>query len=272
MAGNIKGIIVQIGGDTSGLQNALKKVNSETASLSKELKGINSLLKLDPKNTELLAQKQAVLKDNIKATSDKLKDLKIAQDLFIKSGGNLNSPEYRNLQREITKTEQDLKRLNIENSKWTKASEDLSEFGSKLKAVGSTIENVGKKVSVLSGAVAGLFLAGVKYNADIETTTKAFETFIGSAEEATDAINDIKKASQQSPFDTKELIKANQYLITTGVNADDARKTISALADAIALTGGGNDELNRMASNLQQIRNARKSNFYGYKTVCVCRN
>ena len=53
MAGSIKGILVEIGGDTSGLQKALKKVNSETSGLSKELKGINSLLKLDPKNTEL---------------------------------------------------------------------------------------------------------------------------------------------------------------------------------------------------------------------------
>ena len=63
MAGNIKGIIVEIGGDTTNLQKALSKVNSSTASLSKELKGVNSLLKLDPKNTELTAQKQQLLKE-----------------------------------------------------------------------------------------------------------------------------------------------------------------------------------------------------------------
>ena len=57
---SIKGIIVEIGGDTSGLQKALGKVNSSTASLSKELKGVNSLLKLDPKNTELVSQKQQI--------------------------------------------------------------------------------------------------------------------------------------------------------------------------------------------------------------------
>ena len=61
MASNIKGIIVEIGGDTSGLQKSLSKVNSVTSSLSKELRGINSLLKLDPKHTELLTQKQKVL-------------------------------------------------------------------------------------------------------------------------------------------------------------------------------------------------------------------
>ena len=259
MAGNIKGIIVEIGGDTSGLQNALKKVNSETASLSKELKGINSLLKLDPKNTELLAQKQTVLKQNIEATTSKLKNLKEAQDLFIKSGGDLKSAEYRNLQREIIYTKNTLKQLNIENSKWMSASKSLENFSSKMTALGNTVQNVGRKVSVLSGAMAGLFAIGVKYNANLETTTKAFETFLGSAEESTKAINNIKKASEQSPFDTQELIKANQYLITTGINADESRKTISALADAIALTGGGNDELNRMASNLQQIKNAGKA-------------
>lgn len=259
MAGNIKGIIVEIGGDTSGLQKALKDVNSKTASLSKELRGINSLLKLDPKNTELLAQKQTVLRQNIEQTTKRLENLKEAQRRFIESGGDLNSPQYRNLQREIIKTEKDVKNLNLEASKWTQASRNLSELSSKMKSYGDTVTEIGKKVSVLSVAVAGLFGAGVKYNADIETTTKAFETFLGSAEEANRAVNEIKKQSETSPFDTKELIKANQYLIATGESADDSRKTISALADAIALTGGGNDELNRMASNLQQIKSLGKA-------------
>ena len=80
MSGTIKGLLLEIGGDTSGLQKALNKVNSTSSSLSKELKGINSLLKLDPKNTELVAQKQTVLTKNIKETEDKLKLLKEAQE------------------------------------------------------------------------------------------------------------------------------------------------------------------------------------------------
>lgn len=259
MAGNIKGIIVEIGGDTSGLQKALKDVNSKTASLSKELRGINSLLKLDPKNTELLSQKQTVLKQKIEATTNQLNNLKEAQKRFIESGGNLNTNEYRNLQREIILTENNLKQMNLEASKWTQASQNLSALSSKMKSFGDAVTNIGKKASVASAAVASLFGIGIKYNADIETTTKAFETFLGSAEDANKAINQIKKQSQTSPFDTKELIKANQFLITTGESADNARNTISALADAIALTGGGNDELNRMASNLQQIKNAGKA-------------
>lgn len=259
MSGSIKGIIVEIGGDTSGLQKALKSVNSATASLSKELRGINSLLKLDPHNTELLSQKQTVLKENIAQTTKKVEELKKAQQMFIESGGNLNSAEYRNLQREIISTENRLKELNLEASKWTQMSHTLENLGSKMKSFGDTVTNVGKKVSVLSAAVGSLFVTGTKYNADIERYTTAFKTFLGSTEEAEKAVDAIKKQGQTSPFDTKELIQANQMLITTGESADDARNTISALSDAIALTGGSNDTLGRMASNLQQIKNVGKA-------------
>ena len=259
MSGSIKGIIVEIGGDTSGLQKALKSVNSATASLSKELRGINSLLKLDPHNKELLSQKQTVLKENIAQTTKKVEELKKAQQMFIESGGNLNSAEYRNLQREIISTENRLKELNLEASKWTQMSHNLENLGSKMKSFGDTVTNVGKKVSVLSAAVGSLFVAGTKYNADIERYTTAFKTFLGSAEDAEKAVDAIKKQGQISPFDTKELIQANQMLITTGESADDARNTISALSDAIALTGGSNDTLGRMASNLQQIKNVGKA-------------
>lgn len=259
MSGSIKGIIVEIGGDTSGLQKALKSVNSATASLSKELRGINSLLKLDPHNTELLSQKQTVLKENIAQTTKKVEELKKTQQMFIESGGNLNSAEYRNLQREIISTENRLKELNLEASKWTQMSHTLENLGSKMKSFGDTVTNVGKKVSVLSATVGSLFVAGTKYNADIERYTTAFKTFLGSAEDAEKAVDAIKNQGQTSPFDTKELIQANQMLITTGESAEDSRKTISALADAIALTGGSNDTLGRMASNLQQIKNVGKA-------------
>lgn len=259
MAGNIKGIIVEIGGDTSGLQNALKKVNSATASLSKELKGINTMLKLDPKNTELLAQKQTVLRQKINETTKQLNLLKDAQRQYIESGGDLNSDKYRNLQREIVKTENELKNLKLESSNWTQASKSLSELSTKMTNFGDKVTDVGKKVSVLSGAVGSLFIAGTKYNADMEKYTTAFKTFLGSAEEAEKVIENIKKQSETSPFETADLIKSNQMLITTGENAEDAQKTISALADAVALTGGGNDELTRMAQNLQQIKNIGKA-------------
>lgn len=170
MAGNIKGIIVEIGGDTSGLQKALSKVNSATSSLSKELKGVNSLLKLDPSNTELIAQKQTILTKNIEETSEKLNLLKEIQkqaDDAIANGTKIADENYRNLQREIISTQNKLKGLtddlekfnkeiNVQNSNWTKAGKKLEEYGNKINKVGDKIDNVGNKLSVISaGAIAG---------------------------------------------------------------------------------------------------------------------
>lgn len=118
MAGSIKGIIVEIGGDTSGLQKALSKVNSVSSSLSKELRGINSLLKLDPKNAELLRQKQDVLNASISTTQDKLKQLqniKDEADKKMSEGTEINEENYRALQREIIKTQNKLSDLKNEN-------------------------------------------------------------------------------------------------------------------------------------------------------------
>ena len=103
MAGSIKGIIVEIGGDTSGLQKALSKVNSQSSSLSKELKGINSLLKLDPKNTELLSQKQTVLNENIETTQEKLEQLKKIKEQI--TGYELINSTNKNISKRLSQIE-----------------------------------------------------------------------------------------------------------------------------------------------------------------------
>lgn len=143
---NIKGIIVEIGGDTSGLQKALSKVNSSTASLSKELKGVNSLLKLDPKNTELVSQKQQILKESIEQTSKKLEELKKAQEMAddtIANGGKISQENYRNLQREIINTQNKLNNLKAEASNWTKAGRSIEEFGNKVTNISNKIDKIG---------------------------------------------------------------------------------------------------------------------------------
>lgn len=123
MASNLKGIIVEIGGDTTNLQRALSKVNSATSSLSKELKGINSLLKLDPKNTELLSQKQAVLKENIEKVTSKLKSLNDVQDQVKKKWENYKKvePQLTSLKNKIEETSNTLKKLQEKQEKATEA-------------------------------------------------------------------------------------------------------------------------------------------------------
>lgn len=263
MAGSIKGIIVEIGGDTSGLQKALSKVNSVSSSLSKELRGINSLLKLDPKNTEMLKQKQDVLNASISTTQEKLKQLqsiKDEADKMMSEGTKIDEENYRSLQREILKTQNKLSDLKNEASNWNKAGKVIQEWGKDLQDVGSKIDNLGNKLTTrLTLPIAGLATAGIKYNADIEKYTKSFETFLGSAEKASKAVENIKKDSSKTPFDVTSLVQANQMLISAGENAGDAREIILALGDAVTATGGGNAELTRMAANLQQVKNTAEA-------------
>ena len=82
---------------------------------------------------------------------------------------------------------------------------------------------------------------------------------LGSAEKASDFLEQLKSDASRTPFDTDTLVKANQYLLGAGENAEYSRKTILALGDAVKATGGGNDELNRMAQNIQQIANVGKA-------------
>lgn len=218
------------------------------------------MLKFDPKNTELLSQKQTVLKKNIAETTEKLKALKEAQDLYIKSGGNLNTAEYRNLQREIINTENKLKNLKVEASNWTNVSRALDNISDKLKTVGDKISGVGKGLTTtVTAPITGLMTAGVQYNAQIEKYTTALKTLTGSSEKARDVIEQIKKDAQATPFDVAGLTQANQLLISTGLSSEESRDAILALGDAISATGGGNEELSRMAVNLQQIKNVGKA-------------
>lgn len=262
MAGSIKGIIVEIGGDTSGLQKALKQVNTTTSNLSKELKGINSLLKLDPKNAELLAQKQAVLSQNIQETTNKLNQLKQAQKLAddtIKNGGTISQENYRNLQREIINTENKLKQLKVEASNWTAVSKSLDNISKKMKTVGNAVSELGTKFLGLTATIGAGITYGIKYNAQLEKYEKALTTLTGSAKEAQRIMEQIQEDAKTTPFDVAGLTQANQLLISTGLDAKESRKVILALGNAVSATGGGNDELSRMAVNLQQIKNTGKA-------------
>lgn len=115
--------------------------------------------------------------------------------------------------------------------------------------IGSALLSAGKKVVE----------AGVSYNAQLEQYQTALTNMLGSASAAENVLEQIKQDAARTPFDTAGLVKANELLISTGVDADSSRKVILALGDAVSATGGGNEELSRMAQNLQQIKNAGKA-------------
>lgn len=127
-------------------------------------------------------------------------------------------------------------------------------------AQGTVMANVFSKLgSAALSAAEGFISSGIEYNAQIEKYTTGFTNMLGSAEAAQQVMSQIQEDAAKTPFDVASLTQANQYLISAGENASYARKTIMALGDAVSATGGGNDELNRMAQNLQQIANTGKA-------------
>ena len=262
----VKGMTVDIGGDTSSFQAAMKKLESSISKCQTSLKSINSALKLDPSSTVLLSNKQEVLANKIAETKKKLNELKDSQkevNKYAKENGGLTDEQkekYRNLTTEIARTEAELKSLEKEYKNFgSVAAQQIAVVGQKMQDIGSSVENFGKKLAGVSAVAAGLLTAGIKYNAQLEKYETALTTLTGSAEKAQDIMKQIQKDAKTTPFDVAGLTQANQLLISTGLDAEDAREVILALGDAVAATGGGDDELSRMAVNLQQIKNVGKA-------------
>ena len=152
MAGRISGITIEIGGDTTKLQTALKGVDGQLRQTQAALKDINKLLKLDPGNTELLTQKQKNLEKAINETKDRLKQLKDAQSQ-VQEG----TAEWDALQREIIATEQDLKKLEKEYRNFgSVAAQQIAAAGEKMKDLGNKVTEVGQKFKPVSAAAAAL--------------------------------------------------------------------------------------------------------------------
>ena len=257
----IKGITIEIDGDVSGLQLALSKVDSSLRNTQASLKDVNKLLKLDPKNTELLQQKQVLLTGAIDTTKDRLKQLK-------EGYGNLkaDTPEelkekQNAVKREIIETEQSLESLEKQYKEFgSVAKQQLKAVGDQIKETGEKMQKVGNDLTLkLTAPIVALGTIGVSYNAQMEQYRTMFTTLTGSAEEADKIIQQLQADAQKSPFESSALIQANQYLISAGVSADEARKTILDLGNAVSATGGGSAELERMAQNLQQIKNVGKA-------------
>ena len=163
MANRIKGITVEIGGDTTKLQTALKGVNGEIKNTQAQLKDVEKLLKLDPGNTELLAQKQKLLSDAVSETKEKLTTLKAAaeQANTALANGDISKEQYDALQREIIETENDLKKLEAQANQSATAMQKIAATGEKLKTTGDNISNAGKKLLPVTAGVTALGTAAV---------------------------------------------------------------------------------------------------------------
>ncbi len=164
MADRIKGITIEIDGDTKGLSNALKGVNKDIKSTQTQLKDVKKLLKLDPHNVTLLSQKMELLGREIGQTKDKLSQLKSVTDQMNEGlkNGSISVDQYEAWQREIIATEQELKGLEEQIKKVPTASETMiAKVSEDFEKLGGKISSVGDKVASLGDTMTTTLTAGI---------------------------------------------------------------------------------------------------------------
>lgn len=183
MAETIKGINIVIGSDTTGLSKALSDVNKNARDIQSELKQVEKLLKLDPANTELLAQKQKLLGDAVANSREKLDRLRAVQEQVNQqfAKGEISEGQYRAFQREIVATEQQLKKLEQQGQE-TKRS--LADLGASLQNTGDKLRGVGQTMALgVTAPVVAAGAAAVKFASDMaESTNKVNVAFGDSAD------------------------------------------------------------------------------------------
>lgn len=230
MADRIKGITVVLGGDTKGLSKALAGVNKDINSTQKQLKDVEQLLKLDPTNTELLAQKQRLLADSVALTKGKLDSLKEAEKQVQQQfeRGEVSQAQYDALQREIVSTENQLESLQSQarttNTVVGKIGDAAKEVADGTNELADSIDNLNGKAKVASAAVVGGATFAVKSVSDLDSAVGTFMSKTGESVDATEqwkqALEDIYKGNYGEGYEdvAQSAATVKQYLedITPG--------------------------------------------------------
>ena len=239
-ASRIKGITIEIGGDTTKLQTALKGVNTEIRNTQQQLKDVEKLLKLDPGNTELLAQKHKLLGQAVEETKNKLETLKTAQqqaDEALKNG-TISKDQYDALQREIIETEQELKRLEEQANQSATALQKISATGEKLQEVGGEIEGAGKKLLPVTATVTALGTASVKTAADFEASMSKVAAVSGATGSELEALSaKAREMGSKTKFSASEAAEAMNYMAMAGWKTEDMLSGIEGVMNLAAASG-----------------------------------
>lgn len=223
-SGRIKGLTIEINGETTKLQKSLGEVDKKLKSTSTQLKDVNKLLKFDPKNTELLEQKQKLLADSIAATKEKLDQLKTASEQAndALASGEISQEQYDGLQREIADTEQSLKSLEDQAKNTEEAVSSIGQAGDKLQEIGGKISDVG--TSMTKNVTAPIVAVGAASMAAFNEVDKGYDIVTMKTGATGEALDDLKKSME------------NLYS-TLPVSAEEAGSAIGEVNTRFKVTG-----------------------------------
>lgn len=240
----LKGVTVQIGGDTTKLGEAIQKARKSASSLSGELKGVESLLKFDPTNTVLLAQKQQILAESISGAKDKLKMLTAAQADMDRqlAEGKISTTQYRDFAREIESTRQTLTRL---ESAANGTDDAVADVGDAAKKSGEKAEKASGGWTVLKGTLADLAASAIKTAASAISDT-AQEMITGAAEYG----DTIDKMSQKMGMSSDAYQEWDFVLQHCGASIESLKPAMKTLATAAE---NGSDAFAKLGLSQEQI-------------------
>ncbi|PHD85475.1 hypothetical protein COF55_25090 [Bacillus toyonensis] len=259
MAGRIKGITIEIGGETTGLQNALKDVNKRSSDLSKELKDIERLLKFNPGNVEALAQKQQLLTQQIENTTKKLDSLKSAQQQVQAQfeSGAINEEQYRAFRREIEFTEG---QLNTFKNSLAGLKAEQEKAASSTRQLETLFSATGQSVDDFADALGNRLVNAIKNGTASSRQLEQAIEIIGR--EALGAETDIEKLQQalRSVDDGNSIQNIRNDLNQLSQEADQTGESVRGLGVELEnvlggiVAGGGIQEVIGQALDMSELK------------------
>ena len=240
MAGYIKGITIEFGADTTQLNGALSKFETKLKGTYNELKQVNRALKFNPGNTTLLNQKFKLLQQAVTQTDAKLKGLQSLQRRMAQNGVDKNSAQWRELEREIVKTENNLKQAQKELKKFgTVGQQQVVALGNKMKTLGANVASVGRNLTThlsmpmtLIGGMAG------RTAAEFDSAMSKVQAVSGATGKELDALRDkAREMGANTKFSATESAEALNYMAMAGWKTTDMLAGLEGIMNLAAASG-----------------------------------
>lgn len=254
MAGNIKGITIEIDGNTTKFDRAIKDSNKEVNALNKELKNIDSSLKFNPGNVELLGQKQELLKQKTQAAKEKLEALKAAQADVEKqfANGEIDQGQYNHFQQEVIKAESQVKTFNGQLKETQKELKSMQGLSGVMNKVGDGFKAAGEKMSAIGG----------KLSKGVTAPIVAIGTAAGAAWKGIDDALDTIVTKTGATGDAMKEFEGNFKNVFTSIPADAQQvgDAIGELNTQFGLTGESLEQASTQMVQFAEINGADITN------------
>ena len=264
MADRIKGITVQIGGDTTGLSKALSGVNKQIKTTQNELKDVEKLLKLDPSNVKLLAQKQRLLAGAVEESKTKLDSLKAAEKEVKQQfkDGVIDQSKMDAFNRELIDAKESFDAAKkaaqefggVVAQEMQLAGQKVGEVGEKISGIGDKISGAGKALMPVTGAIVGAGTASVVAATDFDTSMAKLSTIADTSKVSTEDLKaQILDVSNTYGVSASDIAEAAYSAISAGQDTEDA---VQFVADAMQLAKAGFTDSGTAIDTLTTIMNA----------------